>query len=226
RKTLPLAFARGETPQALHLVLQLGALGFARGVLLLGFGDQLLEALPFAVGGGCFRCEGFAFSVRVEKRALCRRAHQGLVRMLAVNVDGELARLAQLRKRGCVAIDEAARAAAAIEGAAKEQTAGIALELAGLEPGRQLAFGKDVELRGELGTLAAFAHHAGLGPAADEKLDRVDEQRLPGAGFPRERREPCAELEGRALDDDEIPDFERTQHGYSGSRFFSSASLQ
>ena len=81
------------------------------------------------------------------------------------------------------------------------------------------------EFRRELGALGAFAHQGGVATAADQELDRVDEDRLAGAGLAGERGEARAELERRSFDDDEVRRLERAQHAIppAGVR---SASLQ
>src|SRR5205085_2186097 len=123
-------------------------------------------------------------------------------------VDEPFAGIFQLRERGGMAIDEAARAAGAIDRPSQHQLAGIAGEVALLEPGAHRL--RDLEFAGELGPLRTLAHHGGIGTPADEELDGVDENRFTGAGFAGEDGEPLAELERGAVDEDKIADFERS----------------
>ncbi len=146
--------------------------------------------------------------MRVEQLALRGGAQERLVGVLAVQVDQPFARIFQLRERGGVAVDEAARAAGAVDRAAQHQLARIAGQVALLEPGGH-RFG-NFEFAGELGALGTLAHHGGVAPAADQELDRVDEDRFAGARFTGEDAEPLAQLERSAVDQDEVADFERS----------------
>src|ERR1051325_8506542 len=110
-----------------------------------------------------------------------------------MEVDQPLPRFPELREPRGVAIYEAARAARPIERAAQHPAPRIAGEVALAEPGfHRLGC---LEFAGELGALSAFAHERGIGPAADQQLDRVDQNRFARAGLAGERAEAGLELE-------------------------------
>ena len=196
----PFAFARREAPQMLEPLGDVGAL--------------FLQALPVAEGLRRLARERLGAGVRIEQLALRRRAQQRLVRVLAMQVEEPFAGFLELRERRRMAVDETARAAGAVERAAQHQASRIADEIALGEPGFH-GFGH-FELAGDLGTLGAFAHERGIGPAADEELDRVHEQRLAGARLAGEGGEARRQFERGVLDQHEVADFERAQHPYSG----------
>src|SRR5262249_23515750 len=101
------------------------------------FGGERFQSPPGAEGFTGLALERLAAAVRIEQLALRGGAQQRLVLVLAVDVDQELARLAQLRKRRGVAVDEAARAAGAIEGSPQDDSAGIARQICFIQPGRK-----------------------------------------------------------------------------------------
>ena len=72
----------------------------------------------------------------VEEVSLRGRAQQRLVRVLAVDIHQELARLAQLRQRGGVAVDEAARAPGRVDRAPEQHAPGIACKVSLFQPRR------------------------------------------------------------------------------------------
>ena len=85
-----------------------------------------------------------------------------------------------------------------VDRAAQQQLPGIAGEVALGEPA--LPGSWNVELGRQLGALGAFAHHAGVAAAAEQELERIDQDRLAGAGLAGEHGEAGAELERGALD--------------------------
>ena len=60
---------------------------------------------------------------------------------------------------------------------------------------------------------APFAHDAGVAAAAERELERVDQDRLAGAGLAAQHRQPRRELDLERVDDDEVADRETVQHG-------------
>ena len=84
-------------------------------------GRERLQPLPGAPGLGAARAPAPAAPACASSRSRCAAgAQQRLVLVLAVDVDQVLARLAQLRQRRGMAVDEAARAAGAVDRAAQE----------------------------------------------------------------------------------------------------------
>ena len=57
-----------------------------------------------------------------------------------------------------------------------------------------------------------FAHDAGVAAAAERELERVDEDRLAGAGLAAQHRQARRELDLERVDDDEVADRETVQH--------------
>src|SRR5262245_14842576 len=94
--------------------------------LRIGLRGHLLEPLPGAERLARLPAERLRAGVRVEQLALRGRAQQRLVLVLAVDVDQEFACLAQLRERRGVTVDEATRAASAIDGSSQNDGAGVA----------------------------------------------------------------------------------------------------
>jgi hypothetical protein len=85
-----------------------------------------------------------------------------------------------------------------VDGAAQEQAAVLAGVEAGLvEPGGEAR--RRVELGGDLGARGAFAHHAGVAAAAEGELQRVDEDRLAGAGLAGEHGEAASSSTSSAV---------------------------
>ncbi len=118
------------------------------------------------------------------------------MRVLAVNVDQVFAGLFQLGQRGSMAVDEAARAAGAIDGSAQDDLARVAVKVALGEPRGQRAPGVDIEFGRQLRPLGAAAHRCSIAAAADEQLDGIHQHRLAGAGFAGEHGESVTEIDG------------------------------
>src|SRR4051812_5855812 len=136
----PLLLLRREPFQLEHRILDAGALGFARGEILLRLLRHSLEALPGAEGFRRLAHELGRAGMRVEDLALRRGAKQRLVLMLAVQVDEALSRLAELRERRGMAVDEAARSPRGIDGSSENDLARIAGQFPLLEPGGNRPF--------------------------------------------------------------------------------------
>src|SRR5438046_8269229 len=143
RDLLPLAFARRKFFQIDDPLGDVGALGLALRELGARFGGNLLQPLPVAERLGRLTRKRFGGGVRVQELALRRGAQQRLVRVLAVQVDQPLARLLELSKGRGMAVDEAARAAGAVDRAPQDQLAGVASEVMLRQPiGEWASFGK------------------------------------------------------------------------------------
>ena len=134
------------------------------------------------------------------------------MRVLAVDVDQPLAHVGELLHGGGGAVHERARAAAPLHDPAEQQPAGVALERGVREPLLHAGEPLDRELGGHLGALGAGADHRGVGALPERERERVDQDRLPGAGLAGERGEAGLELEVEPVDDGEIPDREGDEH--------------
>ncbi len=200
----PLEFA--DLPvQALALAQQLG---LACGRVVQGIGRA------FPGGMGCAEFGRIEAGKAVEQRAHRGSAGQALPGVLAVDVDQVLGDLAQLRHGGTAAVDPGPALALRVDRAAQQQgaviVAGIGAEAGFVEPGLQA--GRTVEFGADLGPSCALAHHAGIAAAAQRELQRVDQDRLAGAGFAGQGGKPAVELDLEFVDDHEIAQGEAAQH--------------
>jgi hypothetical protein len=74
---------------------------------------------------------------------------------------------------------------------------------------------REREVGADVGLGRAFAHHAGVAAPAQRQLQRIDQDRLAGAGLAGEDRE-AGELEFDRVDDDEVADGQCAQHEETG----------
>ena len=70
----------------------------------------------------------------------------------------------------------------------------------------------DLERRGELGALGAGPQLAQLEAVAEQQAERIEQDRLAGAGLAGQHREAGVELEVERFDDDEIADGQEPEH--------------
>ena len=210
---LPFVGIELERIELAHLPLELLALGRKRRRVGFERRELLPDVLPAAPrGGDSTRC-GAQSGIGIEQRALRRRAQQRLVFVLAVNIDQMLARLAQLRERHGAAVDERARAAAAVDHAPHQTRAIVTRKFVVGEPGLQRLERSGLELGADLAFLGALPHDARVAALAEHHRQRVDQDRFAGAGFAGEHREAGRELEIHPVDDHEIANVQRAQHG-------------
>ena len=151
--------------------------------------------------------------VAVEQGTHGGCARQALPGVLAVDVDEVVGGLAQLRDRRAAAVDPGSALSLRVDRPAQQQMAGvtgIGVEAGVGEPGRERC--RDVELGTDLGPHRAFAHNAGLAAAAERELQRVDEDRLTGAGLAAQHAEARAEVDLERVDDHEVADGQAVQH--------------
>ena len=126
----------------------------------------MFQFLPSTIGCGDLACGISQPTIAVEQSALRGRTQQRLVCMLAVYIHQPLARLAQLLQGRRVAVDEGARAAAAVHHAPQQAIAVVIGQIIFSEPSLQGCDLGDIELRSNFGTLATGAHHRGFAPVA------------------------------------------------------------
>ena len=208
---LPFVVARGELVDLAELPGEAfalaGQLGLAAGRRL----DRIGRGAPARPGGGERR--GVDMRLGVEQLAHGGGARQPLPGMLAVDLDQMLGHLAQLRHGRRAAVDPGAALALRIDHPPHQQRI---VGRDGVEAGRFQPAGKarrPVELGADLGPRRALAHHAGVAAAAEGELQRVDQDRLAGAGLAGEHGEARAEVEFERRHDHEIAQREASQHG-------------
>ncbi len=80
------------------------------------------------------------------------------------------------------------------------------------EPGDDAGMLCDIEGCGELGALGAGLQLAQLEAVAQEQRERIEQDRLAGAGLAGQHRKAAGKLEVERLDDDEIADGQEPQH--------------
>ena len=148
---------------------------------------------------------------RIEQGELLATLQQGLVLVLAMDLEQARGERAQLADSDRAAIDPRARTAFAADHPA--QLAGTVLvEFLGNEPFAQVRVQRQVERGSEFGAFATVAHHRRLGAAAGEQQQGIDQQRLAGAGLAGDHGHARAECDLGLADDREILDVETFQH--------------
>ena len=195
----------GDLPgQALTLAQQLVT-------ALAGLGQRLLGG---PAGGEARRDLGAADARQaVEQRPRAGRPGEALPGVLAVDVEQVVGGFTQLCHRGGAAVDPGAALALGVDGAAQQQRLSAAIgavEPGVLQPAAQCRRG--VELGAQLGACGAFAHHAGIAPAAQHQLQRIDQDRLARAGLAGQHREAGVEFQVERRHDDEIAQGQAPQH--------------
>ena len=201
--------------QLLHLVAQQLEPRVAVACLAVELERAIEQPEPDTVRDAHLADERGELAVAVEQLALRGTSGQGLKFVLAVDVDEDVAGLAQQLHRYRLPVQIGARAAVGADDPAHGELAGGVQRLL-LEPLPQLAR-RLAELEGaaDFSALAAVAHHLRAGTAAGEQLQRVHQDRLAGAGLAGEHREPGAQLELHGIDDGEVADLQVGQHDFS-----------
>ena len=167
------------------------------------------------LGPGVLDSGQVAAGITVEQRAMAARIDQAAVVVLAVQLDQRRGELAQQRRADRLVVDPRPRSAIGPDPPPQDQRlARLELDF-GLRQGqpdrlRQLG---ELEGRGDARLLLAGAHQRSLGAIAEHQPERVEQDRLAGAGLPGQHAEtrPAGEVE--RLDQDDVADRERGQHG-------------
>ncbi len=208
--------------QFLELVREpFDALGMVRAAAELG--DARGRVAPCACAARDIRELVAVGAECIEQGQLLAAVEQGLVLVLAVDLEQPGSQGAQLADRDRTAVNPCARAALAADHPA--QLAGaVFVEVLGGQPFAQVGARREVERRREFGAFAAVAHHRRVGAPAREQHQRVDEQRLAGAGFARHDGHAGAERHLGFADDREILDVETFEHAGARPVFAGAAS--
>jgi hypothetical protein len=151
-------------------------------------------------------------AVGVEQGELARLRQQRLVFMLAVDLDQPRCEFAQLRQGRRAAVDPGARAAVGAQ-RASQLAAGAVVEFLLAQPGERFGRLVEVEFGVQFGARGAVADHAAVGAKARQEPERIDQQRLAGAGFAGNDGHAGAEFEFGGGDNGEILDRQAVEHG-------------
>ena len=157
--------------------------------------------------------EGGEAAVGVQQHPLLLRRRQGLVRMLAVQVHQRPADRRELRQRRGPAVDPGAASALRVQRPPQQQRAVVAGEPLLVQPGARRRVVDDVERRGEFRPFRAGTQLPQLEAIAQQQRQRVEQDRLAGAGFPGQRGEARPQLEVERVHDDEVANRKQAQHG-------------
>ncbi|MNF70206.1 hypothetical protein D3C84_521080 [compost metagenome] len=150
--------------------------------------------------------------VPIQQGKLIIGLEQHLVGVLAVDVDQQLAKAAQLHQGNGYPVDVAAGAPLGGEHP-PHYALPLVFQLVGGEPGAGGRVAIQQETRADLGLVAARSHHAGLGPLAEAEAERVDGNGFACAGFTRDAGHAGLQIEFEKLDDSEVVDGQLGQHG-------------
>src|SRR5256886_3759766 len=144
--------------------------------------------------------------------------------MLAVDIDEDVAGLAQQLYRHRLPVQVGARAPVRSHDPAHGELAAAADGLL-VEPLLQLVGGlAQLEGAGDFRALGAVAHHLGTGAASGEQLQRVHQDRFARAGLAGEHRQAATQLELHRVDDGEVADLQVGEQDRKSTRLNSSHS--
>jgi hypothetical protein len=183
--------------------LPLEQLAFARRGLdiLFGLGAGFARRAPCRPG--CRHLPRQRLRPGIEQLALGIGAQQAVMGVLAVDVGQEIGGLAQLGQRRRHAVDVAARAAVRLDHA--PQQAGIVVEIVGLQPALQ-GLPAATRTRRRSRPSRPLRTAAGIGALAQRQGQRIDQDRLAGAGLAGQGAEAGGEFQLQLVDDDVVAD--------------------
>jgi hypothetical protein len=180
-----LAVLEIERSELAHLIPQQIEAGLAIRRARLELEHPVQQLQPDAVGDRDLLGERLGAGVRVEQLTLRGRPHQRLEFVLTVDVDQRLPRISQQLHSHGLPVEIRARAPVATDHAAHGELA-VGLDRLFLEPAAQLARRlREIEGRGDLRAFGLVTNDLGARPTACEQLQRVDDDRLAGAGLTR-----------------------------------------
>ncbi|EQD77883.1 Negative regulator of class I heat shock protein [mine drainage metagenome] len=151
-------------------------------------------------------------AVGIEQGQLLLALQQRLMLVLAVDLQQMRGQFAQLRQRHRAAVDPRARTARGGQHAAQ---AAVPVIVQGLrvQPSARGGAGGEVEFGADLGAFRAAAHQCGVGARAAKQQQRVDQQRLAGAGLAGDHGQAGAQRDFGPGDYSQIANVQRRQHG-------------
>ena len=206
-----LVLAERERIELLQLVAQVFELGRIAALRRDEAFALAVDALDLARCGrdGVEQCA--VVRVVVEQPALGIGLQQRAAVALAEDLDELLAELAQIAGRDRRAVHERARAAFGVDHAADRAVLAVA-ELALGQPGADAGAAAERELGRDLRLVGAAADQRGIGAQADHEAERVDQDRLAGAGLAGQHAEALGPVKAQFVDDREIADVKMSQH--------------
>ncbi|MCY1358144.1 hypothetical protein D9M69_446680 [compost metagenome] len=209
---LQLVLAEGQVLQFVQLVAEQLVAG---ALLVAGAGEafQLLAGLPPALCRELDLAGEFAGTGEfVQQATMGVCLEQGLVLVLAVDIDQQLAQGLEVALGAGAAIYIGARPAFGGDDAA--QDAGpVVVQVALGQPGASFGDVADVEAGENVGLVGAGAHHAAVGAIAQGEAEGVEHDRLAGSGFAGDHGHSTLELQVQVLDDGVVMDRKVYQHG-------------
>ena len=140
------------------------------------------------------------------------RVDERAVVALAVELDEMTAHLAKRLRADRRIVQVGARATVGELHAPQNQTA-LRLEVLRPDDGPGGVTGFEIERRRDLALLLAVAHDRTVAPAAERKRERVEQDRLAGAGLAGQHGQSGAELEVQPVDQDDVAYIKLGEHG-------------
>ena len=198
------------------------------------FGDGMVEIIAVArsIGHGIARLRQIgrggapggmsdsdrlrlAAAIGVKQRAVAAGIEQAAIVMLAVDFDQRAAQIAQQRGGTGLVVDEGAAATIGLHRAADQQRfAGFDLDaIVGQQQRGAMTGGRRIEAGGNAGLRLPCPDQAAIGAGAERQPQRIEQDRLARAGFTGEDGQAGAELQVQRLDQHDIADGKRGQHG-------------
>jgi len=136
---------------------------------------------------------------------------KALLLELALDLDQGLADAAQQGDADGLVVDEGAAAAVGAELAAQDDVAVVGQTLF-VEQRAHGMIGVNGELGADACLLGARAEQLGIGAAAEGEAERIQQDRLAGAGLAGQHGEAGIDLEIQAVDEDDVADRQVQQH--------------
>ena len=194
-----------ERGQLIDLIAQQGAFGLDLRALRLDGPELFGERLPALMDALESLQKRPAAAGLIQQFTLRLGPGQGLIGMLAVDVDQLPAEFAQgLRGRGDV-VDVGAGTAVLADGAADKQF-GLAFDIQRRQPLAERRVPLDHEDRGDVGLVGAAPDQPGVGARAQDQAQRVQQDRLAGPGLPGQDRHAGVKIQAQPVNHGEIID--------------------
>ncbi len=157
---------------------------------------------------------------RVEQIAVALGVEQAAVVVLAVDLDRQRPEIAEQASGRCGAGDEGAAAAVALERPADDQ----GLACPGFDPLSVQQFARRMivrqrDLGRDRGAFLARANQPDVGPRAERKPERIEQDRLAGPGLAGEHAQARLEFELEPVDQHDVVDGKLPQHATIPRRF-------